>query len=433
MVLILAGASALPAIADASGALAPLHVHEEGGSTSYWIKEVAVYSLKVCYYVLLLATAGTMLTFLAVTPGARGDVQRNWMSKWSSSFAKGLMLASFAHVFIQSNRIASGLSGGLTDWLRIFTQTSSGEAWLVLLILAIIGPMIIKQSDVIKAAWALLLLAAESFVGHPAGADELTLAVLSDFIHLACASVWAAGVILLLLFWRADRKEAGRFSETFSTLAWLMIVILTVTGALLAWLLLPDWTALWRGSWGRWLLVKMALVLAVIVIGTVMRSRARRGELPRSKLLKLDGLAMGAILIIVSVFTTISPSPPNDPVNYHQMGNELHFTLKIEPNESGPNDIELQIWLPEDKGEPVDLELELSRDKDKGTADNSSVRPDLVRGTVGSEIPFPGYTEYRFVAKDAELTGQGSWTTRMVVHLADGSEIIRELTFELGY
>lgn len=429
LLTLLIGISALPDIAGAAAPAAPLHVHGDSGGGSYWIKETAVYSLRAVYFALLLVMTGTMLTYLAVKPGDRGDAQRQWMKRWSSPLAKGLLLVVLLHVFVQSNRIASGIDGGFEGWLRIFTETSSGQAWLVMVALALAGPIAIRLSDVWKAVWALLLLAAESFVGHPAGADELLLAVLSDFVHLACSSVWVAGVTLLLLFWKADRKEAGRFSETFSSLAWLMIAILSITGAAMALLLLPDWTALWRGSWGRWLLAKSALVLIVIAIGFVLRRRARRGELPRSVLLKLDGAAMVAILIVVAVFTTISPAPPNDPVNYHRMGTDIHYTLRIEPNTPGPNDIELQIWLPEDDGKPADVAMELIPDNAAGPA----VHINLESGLTGSEIPFPGYTEFRFVAKDAELTGAGSWTAHMTVRLGDGSELVRETPFKLGY
>ncbi len=427
--LLFVGISVLPDIASAAGVAEPLHAHGEDGGATYWIKEAAVYGLRAIYYALLLATTGMMLTFLAVAPGDRGDTQREWMKKWLSPLSKAMLLAVLVHVFVQSNRIAIGLDGGLSGWLRVFTETSSGQAWLVLLALAILGQTATRLPDVWKAAWALLLLAAESFVGHPAGADELMLAVLSDFVHLACSSVWVAGVVLLLLFWKADRKEAGRFAETFSALAWLMIVILAITGATMAWLLLPDWTALWRGSWGRWLLAKSALVLLVVAIGFALRRRARRGELPRSALLKLDGAAMAAILIVVAVFTTISPAPPNDPFNYHRMGSDMHFTLRIEPNASGPNDVELQVWLPDGKGEPVDAAIALMPDKTAGNA----VRPVLARRPAGSDIPFPGFIEYRYVVKDAELTGAGSWTARLAVRLADGTELVREVSFKLGY
>ncbi|MDF2836116.1 MAG: copper resistance protein CopC [Paenibacillus sp.] len=429
LLLLLTGIAALPDIAAAAGAAAPLHAHGGEGTSGYWIKETAVFSQRAIYFAMLLATAGTMLTFLAVPPGDRGNSQRKWMEKWSSPLSKAMLLAILVHVFVQSNRIASGLDSGLSGWLRVFTETSSGQAWLVLIALAIIGQMAIRLPDVWKAAWALLLLAAESFVGHPAGADELTLAVMSDFVHLACSSIWVSGVMLLLLFWKADRKEAGRFAETFSAMAWLMIVILAITGAAMAWLLLPDWTALWRGSWGRWLLAKSALVLLVVAIGFALRRRARRGELPRSALLKLDGLAMAAIIIVAAVFTTISPAPPNDPVNYHRMGNDLHFTLRIEPNASGPNDVELQIWLPEDKGEPANVAMELIPVKAAGKA----VRLEMAKRPAGSEIPFPGYTEYRYAIKDAELEGAGNWTARMNVQLADGTELVREADFKLGY
>jgi copper transport protein len=430
--LLIAGMALLPQTAGAGSGFGPgtaLHAHGEGGDTAYWLKESAVYALRALYYGMLLVTTGHMLTFLAVSPGERGARQREWMGKWSGPMAKTLLLVVLLHVFVQSNRVASGLQGGFDDWLRVFTMTSSGQAWLVMVGLAVFGLIAARLPDAIKAVWALLLIATESLIGHPAASDELTVAVLSDFIHLACSSMWVSGVVLLLLFWRYDRKEAGRFAETFSGIAWLMIAILVVTGAIMAWLLLPDLSALWRGAWGRWLMGKTAVVLLVIGIGAALRRSARRGELPRGSLLKLDGILMGALLIIVAVFTAISPAPASHPVNYHRMGNDLHYTLKIEPNAPGPNDVELQIWLPEDKGEPASIGMVIIPQKKPSAA----VNIELESRPPGIDIPFPGYNEFRFVAKKTELSGAGNWKARFTVRLGDGTELEREFDFKLGY
>src|SRR5690606_18912928 len=148
------------------------------------------------------------------------------------------------------------------------------------------------------------------------------------------------------LFWRADRKEAGRFAERFTSIALISIIILTISGIVMTWLLLPSWLYLLYTAWGKWLLVKAALVLIVIVLGVFLRKRAKRGELPRGTLLKLDGLLMAAIIVIVSIFTYISPEPGNAPLNFHEMGDELHYTLAISPNGPGPNRVSLKVWLP---------------------------------------------------------------------------------------
>ncbi|MDQ6423018.1 CopD family protein [Paenibacillus sp. LHD-117] len=420
----------LPA-AEASGIQAASHLHDpNGGSLSSLIMDVLIYGLRAVYYFLLLTTAGAMLLFMAVPQDEQRQRQRTLMKSWTGVAMKAMLLVVLLHVFVQSNRIAKGLDGGFADWLRVFTETSSGQAWLALVLLAMIGPAALRLPDAMKACWALLALSAESFVGHAAAADKLTLTVVSDFVHLACSSVWASGVALLLLFWKTDRKEAGRFSETFSQIAWLTIVLLAVTGSILTWSLLEDWVYVWYTDWGRWLIAKTVLVLAVIAIGALLRGSARRREMPRGILLKLDGAAMAAILIIVGIFTAVSPALHGDPVNYHRMGGDMHYTLRVEPNTVGPNDVSLQIWLPESSGSPRSVVLQLIR----GDDGKRVIEVPLEERPTDAAIAFPGYQEFRYTANELVLEGIGSsWTARTVVQLAGGEEIVREMTFESGY
>ncbi|RJE91197.1 copper resistance protein CopC [Paenibacillus sp. 1011MAR3C5] len=416
--------------AEGPGLLIAAHEHAQqgtAGSDSALLKENieagVMYAVRIVYYMALLFAAGMMLLRLMIPQGDRGAVQRRWLDKWSGTAVKTLLAVSILYVFMQAARVVRELGGGGDLWLRVFTETASGQLWLALIVLSLLGTAAVKLPDVGKAAWALLLLATESFGGHAAASEQATLSILSDFVHLACAALWAGGVILLLLFWRVDRKEAGRFAERFSSVAWLAIVILTLSGVVMTWTLIPSWLYLLYTDWGLWLLAKTSLVIGVAAVGAVLRYRAKRRELPRGVWLKLDGLLMALIIGIAAIFTAISPMPDGKPLNHHQMGENLHYTLKVSPNAPGPNDASLTVWLPEDAGEPQTVALSLRYEN------KPAIEVTLERSETEGGIAFPGFNEYRFRAEGVVLPRPGNWTAVITITQASGETLEREFPF----
>jgi len=417
------------AYAEAQGMWLAAHEHGQAGAsgTDGALKDIVeagvMYAARIFYYLALMFAAGIMLLRLLIPKDGSGAEQRSWLDKWSGPAMKALLVAVILYVFIHAARVVGELGGGGELWLRVFTDTTAGQLWLALIVLSVLGFSALKLPDPGKTLWAVLLLLTESLGGHAAAAEQAVVSVLSDFVHLVCAAVWAGGVMLLLLFWRADRKEVGRFAERFSAVAWLTIVILTVSGLLMTWTLIPSWLYLIYTDWGLWLLAKTVLVIGVTAIGAALRYRARRRELPRSIWLKLDGLLMVFIVAIAAIFTVISPMPDGKPLNYHQMGEELHYTLKLSPNAPGPNEASLTVWLPEEEGEPESVSLSL-RYADKPAIGIALEASDSVGG-----IAFPGFGEFRYKAEDVVLPRPGNWTAVITVTQASGEKLEREFSF----
>ncbi|WP_332262402.1 copper resistance D family protein [Paenibacillus sp. GSMTC-2017] len=419
------GIVVVPTEISASGSLLSSHNHDSGwvqDGDSFSFKNVfssiLFYALRGAYYIMLLLTSGMMLLRLSIPTSSQGDHQRELLNRWSSVAVKGLLVVVLIFVFTNSNRMISELDGGGTDWLQLFTETSSGQLWMLLLILSLLAFVVIKLKDIYKAIWALLLLAVESFNGHAASSEYEMVAILSDFIHLACSALWAGGVMLLLLFWHYERKEAGRFIERFVSIAWVTIVALAISGAMMTAVLLPSWLYLIYTSWGNWLLAKIVFVLLVIVLGAALRKRAKRREMPNGVLLKLDGLLMTAIIIIVSIFTAISPLPDSEPLKMHEMGERLHFTIEISPNAPGPNEASLIVWLPEESGAPKEVRLQL-RSGDPSKQRTIDVPLTTVDSSAG--IAFPGFTEFKFVGEGVKLPYSGKWSAE--ISITDGAGI----------
>lgn len=393
-----------------------------GADAGITLEEGLLFAGRAAYYFMLLIASGILLLTKAI-PANQSEEQRLLVSRWSQTAMRGLLLAVLVYIFFHANQLMGGF-GGDVKLLELFTLTSAGNIWLMLLALSVLGFGALRLPAPLQALWALLLLGVESYSGHAAATG--TTAIIFDFIHLVCSALWAAGVLLLVMLWRANRKEAGRFAERFTTIAFISIIALTISGIVMTWLLLPSWLYLLYTTWGKWLLVKTALVLFVVVLGIFLRRRAKRGELPRGSLLKLDGSLMGAIIVIVGVFTYISPEPSNLPLNFHEMGDELHYTLAISPNGPGPNRVSLKVWLPSELGAPEQISLRFQFDN---RPQSQAIEIPLQQVEAERAESFPGFLESNYKADSIHLPYVGSWTAELIIADQLGGELKREVQF----
>ncbi|CAM4001126.1 CopD family protein [Paenibacillus alkaliterrae] len=397
--------------------------HGDGGIT---VVQAFFYAVRAVFYFMLMMTAGLMLWSVAI-PEGNDEVQRRLVNKWGLLAMRGLLLVVLLYVFVHMSSLLKGYNGSSqTEWLRLLTGTATGRSWLGLGLFSLLGFAVLRLSDPFKAVWALLLLSAESFNGHVNALPSNTLAIVLDYIHLVCAALWTGGVFLLLLFWHAERKEAGRFAERFTRMAWLTIIMLTVSGVLMTVILLPSWRYLLYTGWGLLLLTKAALLVLIMGTGFFLHRRASRSELPSGKLLKLDGLLMSVTLILVGVLTYVSPIPKTEPLSYHKMGDKLHYTLEIKPNGPGPNRVNLKVWLPEQLGSPASVQLQLR------SADASSrnvIEVPLHSDYADEDVVFPGFKETDYYAEKVDLPKRGEWVAELVIiDKADG-EVLQTIPF----
>jgi copper transport protein len=173
---------------------------------------------------------------------------------------------------------------------------------------------------VIAAAGAALLI--PGIAGHPATTSPAGLALSLDWVHLAAGSVWVGGLVgLLLLGLRAGsdgrreilRVAVPRFSRT--ALVAMLLIIGTGVGASL--LHLPTLDSLWTTSYGRAILVKVALLsgaLALAGANLLVTRPALRDELTRAwgaiwvrRLAGAEALLSAGIIAGAAVLTSVAP------------------------------------------------------------------------------------------------------------------------------
>jgi putative copper export protein/methionine-rich copper-binding protein CopC len=103
-------------------------------------------------------------------------------------------------------------------------------------------------------------------------------ATLAAFAHLAGATVWLGGLVMLavVLLPRGQRDEARIVIPGFSALAEKAVSLMAVAGAALFLLLEPAWDGLATSGWGQLLFAKLVLVALILAAARRARTFTRR-------------------------------------------------------------------------------------------------------------------------------------------------------------
>ncbi|WP_408896291.1 copper resistance protein CopC [Nocardioides sp. R1-1] len=115
-----------------------------------------------------------------------------------------------------------------------------------------------------------------ALVGHTRAYEPTLLLVVTDALHLSAGAVWLgglAGLALALPSLAGRPKDAARLLTRFSTVGAGLLAALALTGVLLGWRIAGSWERLFGETWGRLLLVKVAVVLAVVAVAAFNRFR----------------------------------------------------------------------------------------------------------------------------------------------------------------
>jgi putative copper resistance protein D len=217
-------------------------------------------------------------------------------------------------------------------WRAVLLTTAFGHVWRWRLVFAaaLLGLCFVQPGQwQVRAATlaALLLLASLGLVGH-AAADMGggTMHELNQMAHLTAAGLWLGGLLPLgILLRRAVRADGAAYVPLaraalphFSQIGYVAVGLLVLTGTVNSVMLVGSFPAMVETPYGRLLLVKITLFIAMIGLAFINRFRL----LPRLKDARLASVslrtlcrsviaeqALGvAILGVVSVLGTWPPA-----------------------------------------------------------------------------------------------------------------------------
>lgn len=232
-------------------------------------------------------------------------------------------------------------------------------------------------------AAAAATLAVPGVAGHAGETAPRGLSIGFDWFHLVAGSVWVGGLIGLLVLAAslpAARRVAGlvvcipRFSNT--ALASVLVLIGSGIGSALQHI--PTFASLWQTSYGKALLVKIALLAAALLLASVnllrttprFKGSVRRPELgpPAAGLLRRlvggEVVLVSAAVLGAAVLSSLAPPSKALASVGHATGhvgpgrveevvnkNGYHLVFRVTPNRAAvPNSFELELTK---NGKPV--------------------------------------------------------------------------------
>ena len=302
-----------------------------------------------------------------------------------------------------------------------------------------------RHQPFLRRIWASLLAAAAlltfSASSHAAAARGSGWAVAADYIHLIAAAVWAGGLLFLaLLLLRLRRMETVpepdrlvHLLQRYSLSAQAAVFLLAVTGLFSSLIQLPGLNSLFDTTYGRVLLVKLALVAAIMALAFFNNRAVRQASETVSNTGRLRPFVRRVIteagmasVLMVSVAVLVQTPPPNpsasamrveSPLPFNEMTYEgdLAIHLQVTPNRVGHN----RYWV------------HLSRPGASEVGEVQLVRLsfDHESGQMGqARLDLAGLGDDAFAAEGAFLNRDGEWRVSVYVRRRGLDDLLAEMT-----
>jgi copper transport protein len=237
----------------------------------------------------LLIGGAVFLLLISGGTSAQGSTRKAMWVGWAL-----LVLSTIVALMLQGPYAAGAGIGDAVKWSVVHDvlHTRFGhvtEVRLVLLVvalalLAVLGAVLRGRRApmwwiVLGGAVAIGLAATPGYAGHAATGDFTIFAVPLDTIHVLAMSVWLGGLVVLLVAALGGGFSGGlrRALATFSRIAFWCVVVLIGSGLFASWrqvgFRIRGYTAT---SYGHILLVKLAIVVALVGVAAVSRSIVRK-------------------------------------------------------------------------------------------------------------------------------------------------------------
>jgi len=370
------------------------------------------------------------------------------------------LVANVTALAIQAAGVAgsAGLVGALTTTLF---ETRFGALWLVR-----VGLYLVYAAALVEVAWwrprwrpvaallatalAALLPLPFSLIAHasaqPAGRAT---AILADLLHLVAASLWAGGLVVLVvglvptlrdLTPAGQRAVLGRAIPRFSTIALVAWGVLGLTGFYSAWLQVGNLTGLRQTVYGHSLTLKLVLLVPVLILAAfnllIVTKRLRDAHDERAAAIwsgrfvaAIAAEAILVVLILLVVGRLTGQAPARETLEQEAghltiplSANGQQATLSITPGVVGPNHYRLELGSGHDhsttKGsEPVEALLRVEL-------------PD--RNTGQKQIDLIQAAGDAFEGHGSELGIAGTWTITVIVRQAGQNDWMTTVTRPIG-
>jgi cytochrome c oxidase assembly factor CtaG/putative copper export protein len=278
-------------------------------------------------------TLGALVVIIAILPLGHAAVARMGVIARAASVVWALsalvyLVASYAQIVPRTGTgsTASYGSGFVEELWSFVTTIDLGKAFLQMALAAIVASVVVGfVTTPTAAAFALIpivwALGWQAQTGHAAGAADHHLAVSSMFLHIVGSALWIGVIAAIAL----ARKQLGAATKDsvyrMSRIALWAAILVTVSGIGNAWLRFTDPMDLFTSSYGRILLLKLALMFVVVALA----AWHRRTTMPRLssadvqqrfwRVMAIDVWALVGVIGVAAVLSGTAPPADLTPVD----------------------------------------------------------------------------------------------------------------------
>ena len=233
---------------------------------------------RVASYLGVAVLLGGLFVALCLAPTTSGS-RRLALLLWGAAVTA--LVGTAVMIAAQSRLVGSSL----LDW-RSVTDTRSGRWWVVrLVVIALFCGLVRARTHLtgrvgrgVVASAGLGVLCVVAAGGHGISGRIIPLGYAMTVVHLVAMAVWVGGVAVLAA--ATARRDVWTLAGRFSPWAFVSVVVLSVSGLVNGWRQLGGIGDIVGSTYGRWLLIKVVLVAAVVVAAAFGR-RAVRGHVLR--------------------------------------------------------------------------------------------------------------------------------------------------------
>lgn len=278
--------------------------------------------------------------------------------------------------------LQAATAGGTSLWVALDAEplgdvlgTRFGTVWsgrlvaFAALALALWLPLSRRARLIWAGGTVAFLAVAPALAGHPAAGDDPMLLVPANSVHVLAMSAWVGGIAMLLLVLpRATRTleppDRSRLLAAtvagFSTVALAAVALLVASGVLQSIFQLQALGDLTGSAFGRAVLVKSALVLALVAIGAHNRTRSRpqleraasgaqppgRTGLVLRRALRGEVTLMLAALAVTAALVSYSPTAgaAGGPFSAARNLGLARLELTVDPARVGANEMHVYLF-----------------------------------------------------------------------------------------
>ena len=262
----------------------------------------------------LAALVGGLVVDLLVLPRRVAALAsaRESLRRWTTAAVVVLILTSAADAIARARVMSGGDLAQATAALPlVLTRTHFGAIWIAraaaLALLLIVSASRAAAARTAGLALSVGVALSSSLTGHAADFGDLSPTVLVDWLHGVAAMTWTGGLFALVLTmgrardaWPAEMVAVA--ARRFSRLAGYCVLVVVASGIYNTWAQVPSLTALWTTTYGAALSVKIALALAIVVIGAINRYRVLPRLGAKGASTRLSRLVAREALFAVIVF-----------------------------------------------------------------------------------------------------------------------------------